>query len=523
MCLLEFASSLEASLSTPLQSQRLNATVKIPHLLPSHQANQTLLTPTCPFCRMKTDGAKPYCFWHPDTPSEKTLRRLVKEYPNMAYLVGRACAVAGYDELYHELGLLPEVSIAEEAREQSAISNNPGSKAIFKHIMKQSVCYAVLDDYTRTISHENPQCPAFMNGDTAVLSTLDVTVGRRTTGLNGPTAHVGEIITAASYSAAQQETMPPEYVELFYTPLPLHLPTIIKDPLIIMAGYEGNLDRYLRLRRPGMIMGEHGAPRDGHSDYTNSGNIRAATLARFIMANDLSNMTATDPDPEENYDEMPGMIWWPLIPAERTLEALAKLRPDMHLQVAMTCIAGNYTELWDKLAPEPSIQLWDMASWERDDSVQNHFVDYLRNRASEFGLEVPGDLPEVCDYPAHDWCWDAAKIRKEPDDRHGPNPMGWLPREITMHQTDDRPDIENIYGAWQQANVAGWELHIASTEEMRAKIPDGESGMWVSDEIDGQARPPTRDTTDTDFLEGSSQAADDDDNDDDDDDVETSS
>ncbi|EAA35408.1 hypothetical protein NCU02022 [Neurospora crassa OR74A] len=504
--------------------------------------------------RMKTDGAKPYCFWHPDTPSEKTLRRLVKEYPDMAYLVGRACAVAGYDELYHELGLLPEVSIAEEAREQSAISNNPGCKAIFEHIMKQPVCYAVLDDYTRTINHENPQCPAFMNGDTAVLSTLDVTVGPEDYWTEWPgsyfnldneafpfditeTAHVGEVTTAASYTTAQQGTMPPEYVELFYTPLPLHLPTTVKDPLIIMAAYEGNLDRYLRLRRPKMIMGEYGAvlrgiyhnttfakwwsvqPRDGYSYHTNSGNIRAATLARFIMVNDLSNMTATDP---KKYNEMPGMIWWPLIPAERTLEALAKLRPDMHLQVAMACIAGNYTELWDKLAPEPSIQLWDMASWERDNSVRNHFVDYLRNRASELGLKVPGDLPEVCDYPAHDWCWDAAKIRKEPDDRHGPNPMGWLPREITMHQTDDRPDIENIYGAWQQANVAGWELHIASTEEMRAKIPDGESGMWVSDEIDGQARPPTRDTTDTDSLEGSSQEADDDD-DDGDDDVETSS
>ncbi|KAK3948106.1 hypothetical protein QBC32DRAFT_318166 [Pseudoneurospora amorphoporcata] len=163
--------------------------------------------------------------------------------------------------------------------------------------------------------------------------------------------------------------MLPEYVELFYTPLPLHLPTMVKDPLIIMAAYGGNLDRYLRLRRPEMIMGEHGAvlrgiyynttfakwwslqPRDGE----NSGDLRAATLARFIIVNDLSNITATDPDPEENCHEMPGMIWWPLIPAERTLEALAKLRPDMHLQVAMACIAGNYTELWDKLAPEPSI------------------------------------------------------------------------------------------------------------------------------------------------------------------------
>jgi hypothetical protein len=31
--------------------------------------------------------------------------------------VGRACAVAGYADLYGELGLLPDVSIADEARE----------------------------------------------------------------------------------------------------------------------------------------------------------------------------------------------------------------------------------------------------------------------------------------------------------------------------------------------------------------------------------------------------------------------
>jgi hypothetical protein len=33
----------------------------------------------------------------------------------MRYQVGRACAAAGYFDLYKELDLLPDVSIAEEA------------------------------------------------------------------------------------------------------------------------------------------------------------------------------------------------------------------------------------------------------------------------------------------------------------------------------------------------------------------------------------------------------------------------
>ena len=452
--------------------------------------------------KMETDDVKPYCFWHPDTPSEETLRQLARRYPEMVYLVGRACAVAGYDGLYHELDLLPEVSIAEEAREQS--SDNLGSKAIFEHIIKQPVCYAVLDDYTRSVNHKNPRCPAFMNGDKAVRSTLDVTVAPEdhwcASYLNldndwfpfdvAEDGHIAEVTTHASYNQAQQGRLPPEHVELLYLPLPLHLPTIVKDPLIIMAAYEGNLDRYLRLRRPERIMVEHGAVLRGIYHNTTFAkwwslqedvecDVRAATLARFIMVNDLSHITETYPEDEE---EIPGMICWPLIPAERTLEVLAKRRPDMHLQVAMACIAGNYKELWDKLAPKPYIQLWDMASSGRDPSVRNHFVEYIERRASELGLDIPGGLEEICDYPAHDWCWNAARIHKEPEERHGPYPACYLPRDIYIHGPDDRPEHENIYGSWQQSNLAGWELHIASTEEMRAKMPVGERGMYVVEE-----------------------------------------
>ncbi|KAA8627864.1 hypothetical protein SMACR_07876 [Sordaria macrospora] len=411
--------------------------------------------------------------------------------------------------------------------------------------MKQPVCYAVLDDYTRTNNYENPRCPVFLNGDTAFRSTLDVTVapedywGEHYFNLDSDgfpsditeDGHIGEVTMHASYNQTQQGTLPPEHVELLYLPLPLHLPTMVKNPLIIMAAYEGNLDRYLRLRRPHMIMGEHGAvlrgiyhnttfakwwslqPRDGH----NSGNIRAATLARFIMVNDLSHMTENDPDPEANCNEIPGMIWWPLVPAERTLEVLTKRRLDMHLQVAMACIAGNYKELWDKLAPEPSKQLWDMATSQRDASVRNHFVEYLERRASELGRvtagsPLPHGLVTECEYPAHDWCWDAARVIKEPFDPFSRYSLRFLPRDIVIKETDDRFDMENIYGAFEQPCMAGWELRMCATEETLAKIPDGEDGLRLYDDCsdDDEQGPSTKETVETNSLKVSSKKADDD-------------
>jgi hypothetical protein len=123
---------------------------------------------------MPIDDVKPYCIWYPDVASEDTYRKLARQYPDMVYSIGRACAVAGYDKLYYELDILPDVSIAEEARDNAS---KPGSKALFDHIMSQPVCYAVLNDYNRTANIESPRSPAFMNGDTAVRSLLEVRVG----------------------------------------------------------------------------------------------------------------------------------------------------------------------------------------------------------------------------------------------------------------------------------------------------------------------------------------------------------
>lgn len=430
-----------------------------------------------------TDDVRPYCFWHPNTASEETYRQLAKRYPEMAYSVGRACAVAGYDRLYHELDILPEISIAEEARAASA---KPGSKSIFDHIMRLPVCYAVLDDYTRSVNHQNPRSPALMNGDTAVRSTLDVAIsmiaydGYKESCCDyfdiAEDGHISEYSNSWFLSLLPGR-LAPEYLEPFYTPLTSHLPTINKDPLIVMAAYEGNLDRYLRLRRPRMVEQKNGAVLRGIYHNTtfakwwslqdNEGwDIRAAVLARFIMVNDLSHITETSPDP----DKVPGMIWWPLMPAEETLEVLAERRPDMHLQVAMACIAGNYRPLWDKLAPEPCRQLWEQA--QPDASTRNYFVDYLERRAAELGMDV-ANLHAQDGTRADDQCWDAAKPDKEPTDT-------FLSSGIHLSGSLGYPESESIYGGNdEQANVAGWELTMCSSKEVLARIREPHSGVWL--------------------------------------------
>jgi hypothetical protein len=114
---------------------------------------------------VSSESEFPYCIWHPQVAAEATFRELARRYPNMAYQVGRACAVAGYPDLYRELEILPEVHIAEEAREARDL-------AIYEDIMSKPVRYAIMDDHNHTTS-TNPGPGACLNGDTAVYSSLE--------------------------------------------------------------------------------------------------------------------------------------------------------------------------------------------------------------------------------------------------------------------------------------------------------------------------------------------------------------
>jgi hypothetical protein len=299
---------------------------------------------------MEAPDQYPYCIWYPDIALEDTYRKVVAKYPDMRYQVARACAVAGYNQLYSELDVLPDVSVAEEARE------SPKGEDIYKLIMKQYPRYAVMNDYTRCINTHSPHHPAQLNADTAVHSTLDST--HSVDAVHDPYFNITEDggIDEMSQDEGDDYLQSEEEV-LLYSPLPLDLNTMNKNLFILMAAYTGNIDRYARLRRPTMIPGEWTCILRGiyHSPAyakwwtlqpaPNIGfQFHQAIHARCIMSNDLSRITADTP---AHY--LPYLIWYPQFPCEVTLRELVRRRPDMTPQVAHTCIVADYRELYDTL------------------------------------------------------------------------------------------------------------------------------------------------------------------------------
>ncbi|KUM58846.1 hypothetical protein ACN42_g8309 [Penicillium freii] len=108
---------------------------------------------------IQAPATEPYCIWYPEAASEETYRELARRYPSIRYQVGRACAAAFYTDLYKELDLLPDVSIAEEAR------NADEDAEIYKIIMSAPQRWAVMDDFTRSVNLDTPHTPAFLNGN----------------------------------------------------------------------------------------------------------------------------------------------------------------------------------------------------------------------------------------------------------------------------------------------------------------------------------------------------------------------
>lgn len=111
---------------------------------------------------MDDPDSRPYCFWHPDLPSESTLQKLVEKYPDIAYQVGRVCAIAGYNGLYKTLNILPEIAIAEEAQDR-------GNTVIYDLIMKETLRWKVFNDYKLRMLQP---IPAGLNRDTALYKSL---------------------------------------------------------------------------------------------------------------------------------------------------------------------------------------------------------------------------------------------------------------------------------------------------------------------------------------------------------------
>ncbi len=356
------------------------------------------------------DETTPYCIHYPDVASEETYRALARRYPNMRYQVGRACAVAGFADLYRELDLLPDVSIAEEARENR---DSAGAQDIFAQIMAAPMRYRVMDDYTRTVNVDNPEAPARLNAETVVLATpenrlhllrcyLEAGNGFDTTedgcmGLNHPELNAGPPILA------------PHEIALLHSPLPFDLPTMHKTALTLWAAYNGDIDRWDRLRgrRPWALRLEatclargcqfntamavwlsqspHILDSLGITDYWDRGPIQRAIHARFLMDDSIQPLLDPAAVPD---DELPYWIWHPDLPHPRLIEQLARARPAMLPQCVRVCIAANWQALYDTitgLGPADVPWLDEAVMGEAKRSPNPHYLRDLEQRVRERG------------------------------------------------------------------------------------------------------------------------------------------
>lgn len=326
----------------------------------------------------------PYCIWYPEVPKEDTLRALVQRYPDMLYHAARACAVAGYIDLYKELDPLPEVHIAEEA----GYANSNGSQQIYQRVLSQTVKFEIMNDYTRTVNVDGRRV-ASLNGDTATRSSLTARskyYGPRDFNFDPKPwdiyctdpyyFNITEDWGIDDHDCKAPEA-PENYLPLVYNPLPADLPLINKDKLINVAAYNGDIDRYARLRRPQMVKHEwamvvHGiyhnpvfakwwtAQIAEHPEDRREIDIRRAINARRIMSDDLTWLTADTPG-----KLLPELIWYPDIAHFLTYEKLAHIRPRMFGRCLRACIVANNTMTWDDLLRAAP----DIFKFTRDSSV----------------------------------------------------------------------------------------------------------------------------------------------------------
>ncbi|KAI0414275.1 hypothetical protein F5X98DRAFT_377875 [Xylaria grammica] len=341
------------------------------------------------------EDQQPYCIWYPDFATEDAYRTLAERYPQMRYGVGRACAAAGYDALYFELNLLPDVSIAEEARE----SETEGGRRIYESIMSRPCRYAVMKDVMLSVETENPRLPAFLNGDTEL-----------TPGSNFPGIEEDMHVNDEDVYSSRGENLNGDEVRLLYEPLPQDLPTVKKTLLTEMAAFEGNIDRYSRLAPPARPMNRmglryvirgiyhHTMYARWWADEIQRNTLRAQTVAKSdrvhgtpleMIKMAISARRIMVNDPREFLDAgwppsapQPYLIWWPLRPEGAMLTLLAEKVPSMKEQAGMAAIICDYESSYSTIQPTPNANLWLVA----ERSANPFYCQDLKRRAAEQGI-----------------------------------------------------------------------------------------------------------------------------------------
>ncbi|KAF5230010.1 hypothetical protein FANTH_14021 [Fusarium anthophilum] len=355
--------------------------------------------------RMMTEE-QPYCIWHPDMATEDTYRPLASKFPDMRYQVGRACASAGYHVLYPELDLLPEVSIAEEARE----SETDGGKLIYDEIMSFKYRYAIMDDCKRTIELMECECPAYLNGNTEVRWRLAAPQGITRLSNDDLLPCIEEDMHLGLEDQEVDEKygkLTDDEAKLLYSPLPRDLPTVKKTLLTQMAAHDGNIERYAQLANSGRTLTQldqdcvirgvlhHTMYARWWADQIKNDTVYArsvqyvwdiqrAIMARLIMLNDPSSFEDGWPPGVP----MPYIIWWPLQPQPDMLSLVAMKVPEMKRQCAAAAIVYDYENVYKSLDPDPSWHLRKVAS---EFAANPLYREDQERRGREKGVDVEDD------------------------------------------------------------------------------------------------------------------------------------
>lgn len=262
---------------------------------------------------------------------------------------------------------------------------------------------------------------------------------------------VTEDLTIDEYSSGKSQLLTdltPAEVRLLHSPLPADLPTVNKDLLILMAAYEGNIDRYARLRRPHhMIVGEACCIMRGIYHHTTfakwwdrelllpevqkrvrseGSSFKQAINARYIMCNELSRITESR--------HIPYVIWYPLIPEDDTLKEIVRRKPEMKKQAAQACIFADYQHLYDELNPEPDYVLCS----EAENSSNKHYMEDLERRGAELGIGVKEST-------SHWYQNGSFERHKEPG-------FSWLYGYVNAGQLQPDDNRDGVYDALQTSS-----------------------------------------------------------------------
>ncbi|KAH7486516.1 hypothetical protein FOMA001_g5606 [Fusarium oxysporum f. sp. matthiolae] len=176
-----------------------------------------------------------------------------------------------------------------------------------------------------------------------------------------------------------------------------------------MAAFTGNIDRYVRLRRPHPLNGEMQCIVRGiyHNTFFAKWCYEQPELAvlqkfvhaRFIMNDDLTWLNSDRPFSKE---DVPRIMWYPQTTNRTTYLELLRLIPELKQLVAQALVVSDSPSDVARLEPEITSEIYaEIMSGVRSDAFQEFLHQRQSNEEEEElaeWMELPHDIHDVALY-----------------------------------------------------------------------------------------------------------------------------